>query len=136
MDSNKIKDIQLIHYPEVAQGETDDDGILLSPNPEMFAFSVDLEDVDAEVVVPNDPLNADYRVVRDWVRSQEKLPFKFDFVDDPEPEKTDEADEFVPAPVMADTEPTPDQLAKGVNLTKKQRLEAAKNGVKINAEES
>lgn len=59
-----IKDVELIYYPDM----------------DRHAFQVDVEGLDANVSVPNDPLNADYHLVKEWYAKQETKPFNFEFV--------------------------------------------------------
>lgn len=76
-----IKYVELIHREAIKPG-TMQDGIELPAQPEIFAFSVTINDMQPgdEIVVPNDPKNGHYREVAEWYAKQKKKPFKFDFV--------------------------------------------------------
>ena len=128
-----IQNVELIHYPEVKQGAKDKDGLALTAMPETFAFNVDVKDVEANVVVPNDPRNTDYRTLRQWYNEQKNKPFDFTFITDPMPNKSDTAAD--PVPQQKATEPKPDAAAAGPNLTRAQvkeidaeRAETVKRG--------
>jgi len=129
-----IQSVELIHYPEVKQGAKDKAGLALTAMPETFAFNVDVKDVDANVVVPNDPQNTDYRTLRVWYAEQKKKPFDFTFIEDPTPNHAATA-EAAPVPQQKPTDPIPDAAAAGPNLTRSQvkeidaeRAETVKRG--------
>jgi hypothetical protein len=61
--------------------------VQLDQNPidETVRFLVTTEEGDT-IYVPNEPLNSDYWLVREWYDQQETKPFEFQFEQTPEPQ--------------------------------------------------
>lgn len=98
-----IHDVKLVHKEEVKPGAMQD-GLPLAPQPETFAFDVVYEGLPDEEriqhIVPNDPTNSQYWLVKEWYDAQKTKPFDFKFEEVgepnfaetiyPEPEETEE----------------------------------------------
>lgn len=121
IDIKDIKQVELVHYPEVKEGEMQD-GLPKAPHPEFFSFRVDLKGVDDEIIVPNDPLNADYNVVREWHGAQKTAPFKFAFAEIVEADEDEtEVDDGEGVTLAADQ--SKDAKLPDTNLTREQKAE-------------
>lgn len=73
-----IKNVKLIKYDEIKPGAMQD-GLPLSPRPEMFVFEVETDDYPDPLFVQTDPTNRHYVEVAEWYKAQKKKPFKYDF---------------------------------------------------------
>lgn len=81
----EIKDVQLHILPEIKSGETQD-GLPLAPRPEVVSFLVDVKGEGGDVMVPAEPNNSQYWLVKEWYDAQEVKPFEFTFEELAEPE--------------------------------------------------